>query len=176
MAPRRIKLAEVTTREAGEDDGEPLAQFRCSRGRWFEDEVETYLNEKAISQIGSGLDYHLLLCFRGEELIACAGHHLEPVMAAESAEMVPFTRLHVLAVGLAYAGRRLDDGTRLSDAILRAAIQSAREHGRRYPLTAIVANENHRSLAVFERNGRWSQIRYGAAYTRLVGRPELAEA
>lgn len=174
MAPRRVKLAEVTTREAEEDDGEALENFCCSNGLWFEDEVQDYLNEEAIKHVvGEHLSYRLLLCFSGGELIGCAGHHVEPVAVGETGanQLLSLIRIHVLAVGLKYQSRRFDDGTKICDALLRLALTSAAERHPDHGLTAIVANENYRSLAVVERNGRWSQVRYGSRYIRLVGMP-----
>jgi len=108
------------------------------------------------------------LTFEGDQLVACAGHHVEPILV-DSGEFVEFVRLFLLAISLENRGRKLEDGSALSDAVIRLAVSDATDtHGEK-PLTAIVANNNHRSMAVLERNGRWSQVRYGTNYIRFVG-------
>ncbi|HET8955107.1 MAG TPA: hypothetical protein VFN18_05565 [Solirubrobacterales bacterium] len=176
MAKRRATSADLVTRPATSDDGSHLSSFKCSEGEWYEDEVEEYLKNQAIKHLADtgGLTYHLLLTLEKDELIACAGHHVEPLII-DSGHLIEFVRLYVLAISLDHRGRRLDDGTALSDAMLRLAASDAHAaHGDK-PLTAIVANQNRRSMAVVERNGRWSQVRYGGSYTRFVGQMKIEE-
>lgn len=177
MPNKRLKAADLSTRSAAKDDGPILADFHCSSGEWFENEVEEYLNQKAINQVirDGGMHYRLLLTLKEEQLVACAGHHLEPLLIdhGESGKIVEFVRLHVLAISSDFQGRKLEDGTALADGVLRLAVADAVEtHGEK-PLTGIVANENYRSKAVLERNGRWSQVRYGSRYVRFVGAMRL---
>lgn len=78
------------------------------------------------------------------------------------------TRLQLMAIATPDQGRRLDGGDRLSDLLMRALIADAIETRTTGVLTAIVAQDNVRSLVLCERNGLRSQVRYDAQHARLT--------
>lgn len=164
---------EVRVRLADEDDEEHLSAFRCSSGLDCEDEVENFVQKRAIAMVRSGVaDYRMLLAHHEEELAGLVAHHIDILTLDDGSGLVA-TRLHVLAVAPAYRGAILDDGTRLSDALLASAVEDASKRREDNVFTAIVANENHRSLEMFERLGAWSQVAYDSLHVRLTKRLDL---
>lgn len=173
MSPKRRRLPDdFLVREAAEDDGEALVAFTCSKGRACEDEVERFAQEKALDCAASGLHhgYRLLLVQEEKRLVACAGYHREPLLIESFEEPQDAILIHLLAVCLSDQGRKLDDGSALSDAVLQTAIFNAMEELGYDVVTTIVAQDNLRALAIVERNGFRSQIGYGPGYVRLTGR------
>jgi hypothetical protein len=173
VSPRRQRLSDdFLVREAAEDDAEQLTAFACSTGRACEDEVERFVQGKALECALSGLhhSYRLLLVHEEKRLVACAGYHREPLVLKSVEEPEIAVLIQLLAIGLPDQGRRLPDGVALSDAVLQTAIFNAMETLEHDIFTAIVAQENLRAMAVCERNGLRSQIGYGPGYVRLSGR------
>ena len=119
------------------------------------------------------MDYRMLLAYCEEELAGAVAHHIDP-LTLEDGELLVATRLHVLAVAPAYRGVVFDDGTRLSDVLLANAVEDASKRRESNVFTAIVANENDRSLAMLERLGPWSQVAYDYLHVRLTKRLEAA--
>jgi RimJ/RimL family protein N-acetyltransferase len=70
-------------------------------------------------------------------------------------------RVHMLGIDRLYQGKRLSDGSRASDILLQGALEQIRiVGGGRMPcVSALVAPENHRSHALFERHG-FRQVRH----------------
>ncbi len=162
-------IDEVVVRDATTGDAEALSAFRCSTGPWYEQDVEDYLRRRALGQLLATPDtYSLLVALDGKRLVGCMAHYPEGLIRA-SAALILATRLQVLAIAVTDQGRRLKDGTRLSDALMRTVIHHALDT-RRYPvLTTIVAQDNLRSVAVCERNGLRSQIQHDGRHVRLSG-------
>lgn len=164
--PRHGRLG---LRLARAEDAEPLVQFRCSSGPWFEFEVEEYVHRHALRRALSTPDtYRFLLAIEQDRLVACAAHHPEALLR-EDGTLLLTTRLQLLALAAEDQGRRLADGTRLSDTMMEALIADAIETRREDVLTAIVAQDNLRSMALCRRRGLRSEVRYGSRYVRLTG-------
>ncbi len=176
MTPGKPKESEeIHLCPATLSDERSLAEFRCSHGAWYEDEVEAYINNELIKLVGNhAADHRLLLVLEGENLIGCAAHHLDAFRMAND-DLQWLVRLQVMALGLEHQGRRLPDGSRLCDGVFRALANDAMRSHEGMPLTALVATENYRSLAMLERNGRCAQIRSGTRYIRLVGNLQTAD-
>jgi RimJ/RimL family protein N-acetyltransferase len=173
VSPRRRKLPDdFLVREATEEDAEELASFACSRGHPCEDEVEAFVWAKALECAldGQHHGYRLLLVREEKRLVASVGYHQVPLGIEDFTRAQVATLIHLLAIGLPDQGRRLDDGSPLADAVLQTAIFDAIEKLGHDVVTAIVAQENLRALAVCERNGLRSQIAYGPGLVRLTGR------
>lgn len=180
MTPRQPPAGFVV-REAAAADAELLATFACSTGAWFEDEVEAFVRERALpAALRPGSGHRLRLVLDDERLAACFAHHPERlVVAAERgtpARPLEATRLQLVALSLADQGRRLDDGRRISDLVMASCIADAIEHRSSAILTAIVARDNLRSLALCQRHGLRSQVAYDARHVRLSGRSALQPA
>lgn len=168
--PEEIYLCPATS-----GDEFSLAEFCCSRGAWYEDEVEAYINKELIKLVSNhAADHRLLLVMEGEDVIGCAAHHLDAFRMGNE-DLQWLVRLQVMALDLEHQGHRLPDGSRLCDAVFQALANDAMCRHEGMPLTALVANENYRSLAMLERNGRWAQIRSGSRYVRLVGNLKPAD-
>jgi ribosomal protein S18 acetylase RimI-like enzyme len=161
---------DILVRAAEEADAPALASFRCSTGPEFEQEVEAFVRDHALPRALDG-DCRLLLVLERDRMIACVGHRPESLITRRG-EMVyprPFTRLHLLALALDQQGRRLDDGRRLSDLVMATLIFDALDTRGEQALTAIVARDNLRSIALCERHGLRSQVRYDSRHIRLSG-------
>jgi hypothetical protein len=163
--PRRLLV-----RPAQGGDAQSLDVFRCSTGPWYEQEVEGYVRSRALAQaLENPGSYRLLLVLEGGVLIACLSHHLE-MMLRDRGNGIVAARLHVLAISIEHQGRRLAGGTRLSDIVMATLIADALEIREVEVATAIVARDNLRSIALCERNGLRSQVRYDGTHIRLSGR------
>lgn len=170
MGPPSVRVATAS-------DADLLAAFRCSRGLWFEDEVEEFIQRYALeySARRSDADHQLLLFLSDDELVAVGAHERVSLTGG-----VTGTHLAVGAIALAHQNTRLDDGGRLSDYMLDALLGDARraeERGReaRDPYAhALVAHENDRSLAFLRRRGFGDEHsdrddpRYVHLYARVV--------
>jgi hypothetical protein len=166
-----------SVRVATASDADLLAAFSCSRGLWFEDEVEEFLQRYALTYAAerAPLDHQLLLFVDDDELIAVGGHE----QALLPGGLVG-THLTVAAIDLSHQGAKLTDGGRLSDYVLDALLgdaldAEARGAVRREPIAhALVARENGRSLAVLNRRGFGDprvdsfDARYVHLYARIV--------
>lgn len=145
-----------TMRVAAAGDGNLLGAFSCSRGLWFEDEVDAFIQEHALEYAAwrAPLDHQLLLIFLDEELVGVGAHEQAPMSDGSLG-----THLAVGALGLAHRGTALADGRRLSDFLLDALIidaSTAAERGqppRTSRAHALVALENDSSLAFLRRRG-----------------------
>jgi hypothetical protein len=161
---------EIRVRAAGEADRTALATFRCSTGRWYEQEVEDHVRADALrAALASPGAYRLLVVHEERRLIACAAHQPEVLVRNEGRALMT-TRLQVLALALEQRGRRLADGRKLADLVMGTLIRDALETRPGDVLTGIVARENVASLTLCERHGLRSQISHGARYVRLSGR------
>jgi ribosomal protein S18 acetylase RimI-like enzyme len=77
------------------------------------------------------------------------------------------TLLHVVALSREDQGRRVGNGQRLSSLVMETLLAEAIGGRQSALVTAIVARENLRSIALCERHGLRSQTEYNAAYLRL---------
>ncbi|HEU0251006.1 MAG TPA: hypothetical protein VFR48_09810 [Solirubrobacteraceae bacterium] len=160
----------LTVREASEDDAADFGAFECSTGTWYEDEVQAYVREKALTHAReSSESYRLLVAVERARLIAVAAHTNDVLIMPDDGTCMA-ARLQVLAISVTDQGRRLHGGTHLSDVLMATLIADAMDRQRTDVITAIVAGENLRSVALCERNGLHSQTRYSSRYLRLTGR------
>jgi hypothetical protein len=162
----------MLVRPATEEDQPVLAEFRCSTGSWYEEEVETFIRRHALEHaLAPSEGYRLLLVLDGARLVGCMGHHRELLFRSDGNPAGPMiaTRLHVLAIALEDQGRRLHDRRRFSDTVIATLLADALETRETSLLTAIVAMDNLRSMALRERHGLRSQVRYDLRHVRLSG-------
>lgn len=160
---------DLTIREATDDDAAALADFTCSTGAWYEDEVEAYIRSTAIAHAREKHGYRLLTAYDGLRLSAVMAHADEALAFPEGDTWIA-ARLQVLAISCDDQGRSLGARGRLSDVLVATLISDAMESHKTDLVTAIVAAENTRSLSVCERNGLRSQIQYSPGYVRLTAR------
>jgi len=156
-------------RLAGLDDAEALANFQCSSGRWFQREVEEFINAELVQRVASG-EAQCLLFHVERELIAVAAHQNATLVIAEDPGEVGAAHLLAVAVSGRLQTAKLADGTRLSDHVMQALLRDALRAHRTAVAFGIVAIENQRSLSMCERNGLTSQTVVSATYARATGR------
>jgi hypothetical protein len=131
--------------------------------------VETFIHRHALEYALASPDYvRLLLGFDGGRLICCMAHHLERLIKEDGGQVFA-ARLQLLALGIDDQGRRLHDGTRLSDMFTATLIADALAVREVKVLSAIVAFDNVRSVALCKRHGLRSEARYDARHVRLSG-------
>ena len=165
---------DLVLREATEEDAIALASFHCSTGAWYEQEVEEFVRGHAL-RAAARERFRLLVAVEGERLVATAAHYHPELIPTEDGAHRFATRLHHLAINVDDQGRRLSDNSRLSDALMQALIADAIETWTTGVLTAIVAADHDRSLAMCERNGLRSRIRHGTGFVRVTGLFERAD-
>ncbi len=167
---RRPAAEHIGFRTAEKGDADALRKFNCSRGAWYEDEVEDYINRYAPKLVkGTLRETRVLLALDSERIVACAAHHIDPTAVVDG-PIMELIRIHFFALGLDYQERELRSGQRISDAVLSAVVADARDSYDTDAFTAIVARDNLRSLSFLERNGRWSQTVYDNLHVRLTAR------
>jgi hypothetical protein len=169
----RRTVGRFVVRPATAEDAGTLARFRCSTGPWYEQDVEDFVRRFALERaLAAPNNYRLLLALEGGRPVCCMAHHGEMLFRKGSEfpdPMVVAARLHLLAITVEDQGRRLDDGTRLSDLAMATLIADALETREVHAATAIVALDNLRSIALCKRHGLRSQVRYDAQHARLSG-------
>jgi ribosomal protein S18 acetylase RimI-like enzyme len=133
--------------------------------------VEQFICAAALEHALESPSFRLLVVYEGERLVAIAGHLAESLLAGDGHTFaaIDTTRLQVLALSLDDQGRRLPDGPRVSDLVLTTLMHDALAGRDAVVLTAIVARENLRCLALLERHGLRSQTEYDAFYVRVSG-------
>jgi hypothetical protein len=170
VSRRRPRKSPLVVREAVEADAAELGEFRCATGPWYEEEVEAFVRAKALQTAErAGDTYRLLVVREDGRLIACGAHYREGLLLEHRETLLLAVRLQLLAIAVTDQGRRLEDGSRLSDAILQTVIADALQFWEGNVFTAIVAEENLRSIALCERNGLHSQTRHDRRHIRLTG-------
>jgi RimJ/RimL family protein N-acetyltransferase len=165
------RLAVPTVRVAEPTDVPLLGAFDCSRGEWYEDEVEEFIRRHALAYAGTRrhLDHRLLLYETDAEGLVAVGAH-ELADFRRGGEHITGTYLVVGAIALPYQGARLEDGTRLSDFLLDALLGDARGFDRGPVIQTRVARDNERSLALLRRRGFSREIiPPGSRYVDLFG-------
>ena len=164
-----IEVAEnVVLRQADERDATALATFQCSTGTWYEQEVETFVQQDAVRIATEPAEsYRLLVVYEDNRLIACAGHHPEFLVRPDSKGLLA-TRLHLLAISRSQQGRELRKGLQLSDALMQTLIRDAMDIRDSQVLSAVVAQDNIRSMRMCERAGLRNQVAYAPRYVRLT--------
>jgi hypothetical protein len=170
---------DIVFRPVEERDRPALASIRCSSGAAHEEEVENFVRHSALARaLACDTHYRLIVVLERERLIAVAGHHPELLLAetierTESAERsfrgTQAIRLHVLALSLEDQGRQLADGRRLSDLVMATLIAEAFGDRESAVLTALVAKDNLRSLALCARHGLTSQVEFDRRHVRVSG-------
>jgi hypothetical protein len=112
------------------------------------------------------------------------GHRPEMLLAArpealasspDAYRATPAIRLVVLALARSDQGRRVPGGQALSSLAMQTLMAEAMSTQRRSLLTAIVARENLRSLALCERHRLSSQVGYDPLHIRLSGHFERSD-
>lgn len=96
-------------------------------------------------------------------------HHHEALVRPDSHHIQFAVRLQLFALGRDDQGRVLQDGTRLSDALFQALIRDVLGMRQSGVITAIVAQDNLRSMRLCRRNGLRSEVRYDGRHVRLTG-------
>jgi hypothetical protein len=156
-------------REAAASDAEALAGFRCSTGRWFQDEVEAFINAELRQRLRAA-QARVLLFHVATELVVVAAHQSATLVIAEDPGEVHAAHLLVLAITPRLHTAVLREGDRLSDYAMRVLLSDALHSHDTDVAFAIVAIENQRSLAMCERNGLSSQTIIDRRYARATGR------
>jgi ribosomal protein S18 acetylase RimI-like enzyme len=160
-------------RDATERDAPRLSRFNCSRGAIHEDEVQQFVRQQAIGwMLATKREHRLFVVLEQARLIAVAGCSAETLLIQE--DDVRFrskvvTRLQVLALSLKDQGRTCSDGRRISDLVIASLMTEALGANERHTLTALVAKDNLRSIALLERHGLRSQIEHDARHLRMSG-------
>ncbi len=137
-------------------DAALLGAFECSTGSWFEDDVERFIRQHAltVASLHAHWDHQLLLFLVDDDLVA-VGAHEQIVMTDGDLG----THLVVIGISREHQGALLEGGVRLSDFVLDTLLRDAlhpelREADTRLPrVHAVVAKENVRSRAFMERRG-----------------------
>jgi hypothetical protein len=163
-------VSEPRVRLAVASDDERLRGFRCSTGVWYEDLVERFVTERALARALNGrLDFRLLLFETDTEgLLAVGAHHWRAYEVG--ATTVDGTYLVIAAIALPFQGAQLETGDRLSDFVMNALLSDASDRGRGDIVTALVAGENARSLALCRRFGIDAELPSpDSAYRHLAG-------
>ena len=159
----------IVIRLAAEGDSDAVARFQCSTGAWYEEDVESFVRLRALAQaLAMPEHYRLLLAFDGDRLVCCMAHHLE-MLISQGGKSTIAARLQLFAIAVEDQGCRLADGTRLSDLVMATFMSDAMETRATGVITAIVALDNLRSIALCKRHGMRSQVRYDARHARLSG-------
>jgi hypothetical protein len=173
--------AGLTYRYVDTDDAALLERFECSCGAPYEEEVQQYIRSSALRDAaGADSPVSLMLTFHRDRLVGIAGYSVEFLLAGPRGPLdkppplheitgMDATRLWVLALSREAQGRKLRDGRRLSTLVMDTLIAEAMGGRDRGLLTAIVARENLRSLALCERSGLRSQTMHDPRHVRLSG-------
>lgn len=161
----------IVVRVAREDDESALATFRCATGPLCELEVEEFVNQEALRlSLAPRSLYRLLVAVEDDRLIGCAAHHPEGLVTGQLEAILVARRLNLVALSRTDHGRRFADRRRLSDLLMETLIVDALETAPKTSvLTAVVARENLRSIALCERHGLRSQVAYDHRHLRLWG-------
>jgi hypothetical protein len=166
----RSLVGDFVVRVAEEHDGDALSGFACSSGAAYEDDVERFIRTTAAQHAKEPSDlFRLLLIFERRRLAGCMAHVPEGLLV-KPRSLILATRLQVLALSTQDQGRILPDGRRLADLALSTLLADALDTREPEVLTAIVARDNIRSLAVCERHGLRSQVPHGSDCVRLSSR------
>ena len=169
-------LDRLTIRPADRGDLDALGSFRCSNGPWYEDEIEKYIQDDVPKLVENrSQEYQLLVTTdKSDELLALAGYRLDPLRTSDGT--ISFlNRLDVVALAVGQQGRELNDGSKLSDALLAALFSQALKVNGVDVFFAIVARENQGCISFLERNADWTQLPHGGIkYLRMTARIEVA--
>ncbi len=152
-----------------EVDSEALANFQCSRGRWFQDEAESFIRTELFQRWEAGETQGLVFGMDAE-LLAVAAYRRGTLIIAEDPGELEAAELVVLATSESLTAATIADDGRLSDYVMRTLIGEAVRFYRADFAYGLVAVENQRSLTMCERNGLVSQTRVNARYARVLGR------
>lgn len=143
--------------------------------RRLRNEVEQFVRTSALGvALAPDTHYRLLVVFEQKRLIAVASHHPEALLVAQNQDKEQLfrgtlaTRLNLVALSIDDQGRCLE-GRRLSDLVTESLIHEALDVREPSVLTAIVARDNLRSLALCERHGLRSQFEHDRRHLRLSG-------
>jgi hypothetical protein len=147
-------------RYATPDDESVLAQFRCSRGVPVEDEIEAFIRRDALARFFSGsreeVQPRLILALGPDDvLLGLAGHEARDIKVDGDEAVGSF--IVVVAQALVTRGRRLPDGTRLSDLLFRLAVTDSWRLRRSHEFVARAHVDNLPGLDLCERAGLVSQ-------------------
>lgn len=158
-----MELATPVARYLGEDDREALADFRCSTGAWYEDEVETFITSQLLQRHAARRVHsrHTIIGLEtaGGDLVAVGAH--EEDLLQDGDHVFTGTLLEVAAVAIEAQGATLpgvepfEDGRPVSVGryLLETLMSDADRPSREPVFRAIVAKDNGRSRALCTRVG-----------------------
>lgn len=150
-----------------------LTTFRCSTGRWFQDDVEQFINGKSEQKLLIP-ERHVLLFTHDTQAVAVAAHQQGRLLMTDGTDVRDVRAAHLMVVAIAEPlhGAVLPEGGRLSDHVMQELLVDAQRTHRTEMVFAIVALDNQRSLTLCERNGLTSQTALGnsAVFARVTGR------
>jgi hypothetical protein len=153
----------------------PLGSFSCGRkGRPWERSVNNWARSLYQGREAKSQMIVVLECSDGKLVGLCSflphqiRGHPGAMRTADS------QRIHMLGIAWSYQGKRLEDGSRLSDILLGGAIEQIEVTcGGRMPyVSALISPKNGRSRALFVRHG-FRELPYtGKGEIRYIRAPE----
>jgi hypothetical protein len=157
-----VDLPTPSARRLGPADRAALRAFRCSTGRWFEDEVETHVQNDLLDAHAARRSHtdHCAIALELPDhgIVAVTAH--EQDLTTEGGRDLTSTRWLVAAVAVDLQGAKLPDvdlgdgrpvtlGRYLAEATLSDVLETDRDP----VVRAVIARENDRSLALCRRVG-----------------------
>jgi hypothetical protein len=132
----------------------PLRNFSCGRGgRPWETGVNKWVRDL---YLGVETDHTVIVIEDADgKLVGVCGFMPFPFSIGSGKPMGDAQRIHILATDKLYHGKRLQDGSRPGDALLRGVLEHIKiANGGRMPcVSALIEPENDRSHALFSRHG-----------------------
>jgi hypothetical protein len=162
-------------RTARSTDAEAVAEFACSTGQWFEDEVEHQIRVDALRRAEAHGEEYRLLLFEEDGRLWAVGAHQPELLVMTSGDELGATRLVALAIAIEQQETSLPDGSGYSDWALAGLIRDALLHRGLRTLASIVARGNVRSQRLCRRHGLTSEIAAGPRHLRMMGSFELRQ-
>lgn len=132
----------------------PLRSFSCGRrGRAWETGINKWVRDL---YLGVEKEHTVIVIEDADgKLIGVCGFMSFPFSIGAGKPMGDAQRIHILATDRSYHGKRLEDGSRPGDALLRGVLEQIRiANGGRMPcVSALIEPENDRSHTLFSRHG-----------------------
>ncbi|HEV2999667.1 MAG TPA: hypothetical protein VGW75_02920 [Solirubrobacteraceae bacterium] len=159
-----MELPTPAARYLGEGDRDALARFRCSRGAWYEEDVERFVATRLVDYHESrrrDTDHTVIGLELPQHGLVAVGAHEED-LTRDGDLLLTSTYLELAAVSLPFQGGVLTDAEPLDPdgkAVsvgrwLAEVLLSDNANRKRDPVVrAVVARENRRSLALCDRIG-----------------------
>jgi hypothetical protein len=159
-----MELPTPAARYLGGADRDALAAFRCSRGPWYEDDVERFISQRLMDRHEfrrTRADHAVIGLEPPEHGLVAVGAHEEDLTRDGDVELTS-TYLEVGAVSLAMQGAVLPDvepldpdgkPVSLGRWLIEVLLADVATRERAPVVRAVVARENGRSLALCSRVG-----------------------